>query len=211
MAALNRNWIRKTIISVSTRDGNEIPTTIRQVIGIGHYSKKCIYTVRLNWKKTGSGKSKMAAYTYEMRIYRLPDQIETRCQRLFLCFRGRPYQWDTYLYRTTKLEGTGSGKFKMAAYTHEMRISQSPKTQMQSLAFRCYNVQKLRYQLFSIHFQFMAAILNSSYPLTLHNVNTSPIVKLVSENIGVAVGIPLLSCIEAEIFHVRLWIRAFPV
>jgi len=32
-----------------------------------------IYIVRLFWKETGSAKSKMAAYTHEMRIFQLPD------------------------------------------------------------------------------------------------------------------------------------------
>jgi len=31
------------------------------------------------------------------------------------------------------------------------------------------------------------------------------------KNMGIAVGILLLSCIEAEIFHVRIYIHAFPV
>jgi len=29
--------------------------------------------VRLNWEETGSEKSKMAAYTHEMRLSQLPD------------------------------------------------------------------------------------------------------------------------------------------
>jgi len=43
-----------------------------------------------------------------------------------LMFRGQPYQWDMYLYCTTKLEETGSAKSKIAAYTHEMHIFQLP-------------------------------------------------------------------------------------
>jgi len=38
-----------------------------------HTNGTCIYTVRLNWEETGSGKFKMAAYTHEMRISHLPD------------------------------------------------------------------------------------------------------------------------------------------
>jgi len=132
-------------------------------------------------RKTGSGKSKMVAYTPEMQISQLPDELATRFQRLYLFFWGRPCQWDMCIYRTIKLWGnrqwkiqdgslhpwneeisaprrasnaiptaipiffwvnhtngtcvytvrltweeTGSGKSKMAAYTHEMRISQLP-------------------------------------------------------------------------------------
>jgi len=39
------------------------------------------------------------------RLSPFPHLISTRFQRLNLCFRGRPYQWDMYLYRTTKLGG----------------------------------------------------------------------------------------------------------
>jgi len=43
------------------------------VFVVSHTNGTCIYTVRLNWEKTGSEKSKMAAYTHEMRISHLPD------------------------------------------------------------------------------------------------------------------------------------------
>jgi len=43
------------------------------VFWVGHANGTCIYTIRLNWEETGSGKSKMAAYTNELRIFQLPD------------------------------------------------------------------------------------------------------------------------------------------
>jgi len=39
----------------------------------GHTNGICIYTVRLNWEEAGSAKSKIAAYTHEMRISHLPE------------------------------------------------------------------------------------------------------------------------------------------
>ena len=56
--------------------------------------------------------------------------------------------------------------------------------------------------MFSIHFRLVATISNFSHPLSLNNINTGPIVKLDPENIGVAVGISLLSCIETELLVV---------
>jgi len=53
-----------------------IATRFQQIylcFGVGHINGTCIYTVRLNWDGTGSEKSKMAAYTHEMRISHLPD------------------------------------------------------------------------------------------------------------------------------------------
>jgi len=73
-----------------------------------------------NW----SEKSKMAAYTREMRISQLPDKLATRFQRLHLCF-GVCHTNGTCIYIVRlNLEETGSGKSQMAAYTHEMRIFQ---------------------------------------------------------------------------------------
>jgi len=43
------------------------------VIWVNHTKGTYIYIVRLNWDKTGSAKSKMAAYTHKMRIFQLPD------------------------------------------------------------------------------------------------------------------------------------------
>ena len=75
---------------------------------------------------TRSGKSKMAAYNNEMHISWLPDQLATRFQRLYLSFRGRATRWDKCQHFITQGEGTGSGKFEMAAYYTEMHISQLP-------------------------------------------------------------------------------------
>jgi len=41
-----------------------------------------------------------------------------------------------YLYRTTNWEEAGSGKSKMAAYTHEMRISQNVITDLGEISNR---------------------------------------------------------------------------
>jgi len=38
------------------------------VFWVSHTNGTCIYTGGLNWEQTGSRKSKMAAYTNEMRI-----------------------------------------------------------------------------------------------------------------------------------------------
>jgi len=43
------------------------------VFVVGHANGTCIYTIRLNWEETESGKSKLVAYTHEMRIFQLPD------------------------------------------------------------------------------------------------------------------------------------------
>ena len=69
-------------------------------------------------------------------LSRLLDQIATRFQRLYLCFRDRAFQWDNSQYCTTKVEGTGSEKSKMAAYTTEMHISQLPD--QITTRFQCY-------------------------------------------------------------------------
>jgi len=44
------------------------------------------------------------------RLSPFPHLIATRFQRLYLCFRGRPNQWDMYLYQTTKLGGNRKWK-----------------------------------------------------------------------------------------------------
>jgi len=43
------------------------------VFWVGHNNGTCIYTGQLNLEETGSGNSKMAAYTHEMRISQLLD------------------------------------------------------------------------------------------------------------------------------------------
>jgi len=46
------------------------------------------------------------------RLFPFPNLIATRFQQIYLCFRGRPYQWDMYLYRTTKLGGNRKWKIQ---------------------------------------------------------------------------------------------------
>jgi len=47
----------------------------------------------------------------------------------------------------------------------------------------------------------MAAILDLRLPPLAHSIDIGPIVFLDFENVGVAVGIAVLSCIEAEILR----------
>jgi len=53
------------------------PPGYTYVFGVSHINGTCIYTVRLNWEETESGKSKMAAYTHDMRKTKLPDKNES--------------------------------------------------------------------------------------------------------------------------------------
>jgi len=99
-------------ISAPRRASNAIPSAIPYVFDVSHINGTCIYTARLNWEETASGNSKMAAYTHEMRISQLPDELAMRFQLLNLCFLGQPYQRDMCLYRTTKLGGNRKWKIQ---------------------------------------------------------------------------------------------------
>jgi len=55
----------------------------------------------------------------------------------------------------------------------------------------------------------MAAIFDLRHTQTY--IATSLSVLLTPKNVGITVGISLLSCIEASIFHVRMWIHVFLV
>jgi len=57
----------------------------------------------------------------------------------------------------------------------------------------------------------MAAIFDLRHTQTSDSIPTSLSVLPDPKNMGIAVGILLLSCIEAQIFYVRLWIHVFPV
>jgi len=48
----------------------------------------------------------------------------------------------------------------------------------------------------------MAAIFDLRLIPTSHSIDTGPIVFLDLENVGVAVGISLISCVEAEIYAI---------
>ena len=79
---------------------------------------------------SGCGKFHMAApkagMNREKLISQLPDQIKTRFERLYLCFRRQPNQWDIYPDRLTKLEVNRQWKSQDGDLHHEIRISQIP-------------------------------------------------------------------------------------
>ena len=52
---------------------------------------------------------------------------------------------------------------------------------------------------------FKAAILDYPLPVRLYSIRTSPIGMLDPKNIGVAVGISLIYCLEAEIHAFDVW------
>ena len=51
-----------------------------------------------------------------------------------------------------------------------------------------------------MHFRLMAAIFGLQVPVTSESIHTGPTVLMDSDNVGVAAGISLLSCIQAEIY-----------
>jgi len=57
----------------------------------------------------------------------------------------------------------------------------------------------------------MAAIFDLRHTQTAVSIPTSLYVLSNPKNMGIAVGISLQLCLEALIFHVRMWIHAFPV
>ena len=63
-------------------------------------------------EKTRSGKSKMAASKLQVRVNQLVQQIATKFQVQYLCFRGTAIQWNKSMIKQTE---PGSGKSKMAA------------------------------------------------------------------------------------------------
>ena len=64
---------------------------------------------------------------------------------------------------------------------------------------RCYHIHKLRYRTLHMYFRLMAAIFDLPVTPTSKNVYNSSSVFLDPENVGVAVGISLLSHTQAEI------------
>jgi len=65
------------------------------------------------------------------------------------------------------------------------------------MKFRCYHQYGLRYTLFHIYFQLMAAIFDLRHTQTSDSIPTSLSVLHNPKNMGIAVGIMLLLCIEA--------------
>ena len=75
-----------------------------------------------------------------------------------------------------------------------------PENMCITVGVRCYRVHKLSYTLFSIYFQLMAAIFDFPLIRTLGSLPSSLVVLPDRENMGIAVGISLLSRIRAEIY-----------
>ena len=75
----------------------------------------------------------------------------------------------------------------------------TPKTQIQPLEFRCHHAHELRYTLFPMCFQLMAAIFDFQHTQSSDSILTSLSMLPDPKNVGIAVGISLLSCVEAEI------------
>jgi len=65
----------------------------------------------------------MATAKLQMYVSPLPDKIPTKFQRLYLCFRGPAFQWDSREYYATKPEVE---KTNMAASKLEMHVSSLP-------------------------------------------------------------------------------------
>jgi len=62
----------------------------------------------------------MAASKTEVPISKLVDKMETKLQRLCICFRGPATQWD---YQKMLYHQAGSEKSNMAAFKSEVPIS----------------------------------------------------------------------------------------
>jgi len=80
-------------------------------------------------------------------------------------------------------------------------------------------VRNPRYTLFRMHFRFMAVIFDSPLTHTSDSIHTSLVVLPDTENMGIAVGISLLSRIQAEINIIsyalpvhggHLWFPTYP-
>ena len=77
--------------------------------------------------------SKMAASKLQMHVNSLPDKILSKFQRLYLCFLGPAFHWDSWEYYATVPE---VGKCKMAAsklQMHVLSLAHKISTQFQLL------------------------------------------------------------------------------
>ena len=72
----------------------------------------------------------------------------------------------------------------------------------------CYHVCEPRYTLFLIHFRSIAAIYDFQHTQTSDSILSSLFVLSDPENVGVAVGISLLSCLRAEIYVIPIYFRS---
>ena len=101
------------------RDISELPTAkptfLRSSIPLG--------LMRILCDKTRSGKSKMAASKLQVHVSPVPDETSTKFRRLYLCFRGLAFHWDSWEYYATKPDVE---KFKMAASKLQMHVSLLP-------------------------------------------------------------------------------------
>ena len=76
------------------QDRNEIPTAITM---LARSSKPMILCV-LWWDLTGSMKTKMASFKPEVSLSQLVNNIGTKFQRLYQCFRGQATRGDKWQY-----------------------------------------------------------------------------------------------------------------
>ena len=102
--------------------------------------------------------------------------------------------WKSFCAIFDSLQIHASGSFRSS-----LVLSPDPEN-MLSLEFRCYHVYKLRYAVCRIYFRVQAAIFDFSQIHTPGSLRSCLIAWLDPENMGIVVGISLLSCIEAEIY-----------
>ena len=76
---------------------------------------------------------------------------------------------------------------------------------IQPLEFRCYRVYELRYTLFPIYFRLMAAICDFQHIQTSDTILTSCSMLPDPENMGLAVGIVFLLCLQGKIWILPVW------
>ena len=85
---------------------------------------------------------------------------------------------------------------------YNLVVLPDPKNMGIAMDFRCYRVYKLRSTLRHFYFRLMAAILDFTFILQSDWVLISAILP---ENMGIAIWIPLLSCVYAEIRVLAFW------
>jgi len=83
-----------------------------------HWDRREYYATKPEVDKTN-----MAASKLKMHVSPLPDEISTKFQRLYICFRGPAIDWDPQEYYATKPEVENTN---MAASKLEMHVSPLP-------------------------------------------------------------------------------------
>ena len=81
----------------------------------------------------------------------------------------------------------------------------SPKTRVQMLEFHCNHEYELRYSLIIIYILLMAAIFDAQHTETSDSIPICLSVFPDPENMGLAVGIVFLSCLQGEICIHPVW------